>query len=182
MEMRSATSPDAAQAFADLFRNPAATTLPEFPTQTSEMMATFAHAVYMVRLCISWPFYAHLRLIYESVLASYIVLMSNAHDKPTCLSMVIFTRLSVLCLQLASQVGRNNYLWFYISSAWPWCESQLVQWKNSPTSVDKCCFHNTHPGADPAQCQPCPTQSSLDTTARLSGSTDQVCSSCSTLC
>ncbi|KAK3890625.1 hypothetical protein Pcinc_005421 [Petrolisthes cinctipes] len=47
MEMRSTTSLEATQAFAELFCNPAATTLPKFPPQTSEMMFTFAHAVYM---------------------------------------------------------------------------------------------------------------------------------------
>ncbi|XP_071525838.1 LOW QUALITY PROTEIN: E3 ubiquitin-protein ligase UBR2 [Panulirus ornatus] len=47
VDLMSVSSPEAAEAFTDLFNNPAATTMPTFPSQTSDMMSSFAHAVYM---------------------------------------------------------------------------------------------------------------------------------------
>ncbi|MPC24345.1 E3 ubiquitin-protein ligase UBR2 [Portunus trituberculatus] len=46
-ELAAATSSDSAEAFTALFNSPAATSVPDFPTQTLEMMSNFSHSVYM---------------------------------------------------------------------------------------------------------------------------------------
>ncbi|XP_069190099.1 E3 ubiquitin-protein ligase UBR2 isoform X3 [Procambarus clarkii] len=47
LELLSIASRESAEAFSDLFKNPGATTMPTFPTHTSDMMSNFAHAVYV---------------------------------------------------------------------------------------------------------------------------------------
>lgn len=47
-ELAASTSSDSAEAFTSLFRSPTATSTPDFPGQTLEMMSNFAHSVYMV--------------------------------------------------------------------------------------------------------------------------------------
>ena len=47
-ELASVTSSDSAEAFTALFHGAAATSIPDFPTQTLEMMSNFSHSVYMV--------------------------------------------------------------------------------------------------------------------------------------
>ncbi|KAG0729138.1 E3 ubiquitin-protein ligase UBR1 [Chionoecetes opilio] len=46
-ELASITSSDSAEAFTSLFRGFTATSIPDFPSQTLEMMSNFAHSVYM---------------------------------------------------------------------------------------------------------------------------------------
>uniref|UniRef100_A0A0P4WDX2 E3 ubiquitin-protein ligase n=2 Tax=Scylla olivacea TaxID=85551 RepID=A0A0P4WDX2_SCYOL len=46
-ELAAATSSDSAEAFTALFHGPAATSIPDFPSQTLEMMSNFSHSVYM---------------------------------------------------------------------------------------------------------------------------------------
>ncbi|XP_050727381.1 E3 ubiquitin-protein ligase UBR2-like isoform X3 [Eriocheir sinensis] len=46
-ELATSTSPDAAEAFSTLFQGSTATTIPDFPGHTLDMMSNFAHSVYM---------------------------------------------------------------------------------------------------------------------------------------
>lgn len=49
-ELATSTSPDAAEAFSTLFQGSTATTIPDFPGHTMDMMSNFAHSVYMVNI------------------------------------------------------------------------------------------------------------------------------------